>query len=81
MKYKNDFNWRHQDGNAYIEYFVIAGLVAAATMVFFNAQLKNEGSGVRGHLEQNFVEVCKKVAGTADCPAPSASPSPSPAGS
>ena len=53
--------WATRQGNAYIEYFVIALVVLLATIAFYESHLKDEGVGMRGNIEAAFDGMVEKV--------------------
>ena len=57
-----------EEGNAMIEYVVLALIVMLATIGFYTSQLKTQGAGARGAVESAFSSLCNKIAG-AECEA------------
>ena len=53
-----------EEGNVFIEYFVLALIVLLATIGFYTTQVRDVGAGARGQVESGFLSACAKVAGT-----------------
>ena len=53
-----------QNGNAYVEYLVIASIVLLATIGFYRSQLSSEQSGARSAVKTAFLRVCQSISGS-----------------
>ena len=55
---------KHETGNAYIEYFVVASVVLLATLAFYNTYLRGEGYEgypVRFSVDRAFYHLCRAM--------------------